>query len=193
MWASYYSGIMLPKIVTYDSQNYAGTLGTGLLHTLVYREHLSGNCYRICLTNDGCQWLAIYINSNGKIFMTIYYLLYKAEKPSVCSSIHIFPRHADNSVECASIEARLARNDCYVFRHQQVCFLKFPGAIIFRQWSFEDTHVEKKRPLSKKASGSSPGAVIFIVNVVTFSGLTVQAYYKVLNKQMGILCKQWIS
>ena len=30
LWASYYSGIMLAKTVTYNSQNYAGTLGAGL-------------------------------------------------------------------------------------------------------------------------------------------------------------------
>ena len=99
-------------------------------------------------------------------YLSIYY---KAEKPSVCLSVRLhFTRHADNSVVCASIETRLARNDCYVFWHQQVYF-KFLGAIVFRQRSVEDTHVEKKRPLSKKVNGSNPGEVIFLMNAVTFS------------------------
>ena len=33
LWTSYYSRIMLAKLVTYNSQNYAGILGAGLIMT----------------------------------------------------------------------------------------------------------------------------------------------------------------
>ena len=86
-----------------------------------------------------------------------FFLLYKVEKPSVRLSVHLhFTHHADNSVMCASLKTRLARNNCYVFWHQRVCFLKFPGAIVFRQRSVEGTyvgHYQKSRWICNKIFG----------------------------------------
>ena len=98
------------------------------------------------------------------LLMVNLFLLYKAEKPSVCLSVCIFPRHADNSVACASIETRPARNDCYVFWHQRACYLKFPEAIMF------DSEALKTPMLAiiKTAGGSNTVEVTFFVNAVTF-------------------------
>ena len=48
-----------------------------------------------------------------------HYLLYKAEKPSVCLSVHLHFWHADNSAVFASIETGLARNESCVFKQQK--------------------------------------------------------------------------
>ena len=47
---------------------------------------------------------------------TLASLLYKAEKPSVCLSVHLHFWNADNSVVYASIETGLALNESCVFK-----------------------------------------------------------------------------
>ena len=51
---------------------------------------------------------------------TLASLLYKAEKPSVCLSVHL--RHADNSAVSTRIEMGLARNESCVFEDHKVYF-----------------------------------------------------------------------
>ena len=59
------------------------------------------------------------------------YLLYKAEKPSVCLSVRLsVGRLASNSVVSACIDVRLALRDSYVLWHVQVCFKKFLSAVV---------------------------------------------------------------
>ena len=65
-------------------------------------------------------------------------LLYKAEKPSVCLSVHPHFWHADISVMSASIETRLARNQSCAFGHHRVYFYKPTEPKIHRQECVKD-------------------------------------------------------
>ena len=61
---------------------------------------------------------------------TIYLLLYKAEKPSVCLSVRLPVRRTSNSVVSACIDVGLALHDSDVLWHVQVCFKKFLSTIV---------------------------------------------------------------
>ena len=52
------------------------------------------------------------------------YLLYTAEKPSVCLSVRpsVCLRHADNSAVSAQTETELAQNESCVFENHKVYF-----------------------------------------------------------------------
>ena len=65
------------------------------------------------------------------IYLYIYvYLLYKAEKPSVCLSVRLSVRRDCNLAVSAWTNVELAQHDSYVLWHVQVCFKKFPDAIV---------------------------------------------------------------
>ena len=68
------------------------------------------------------------------VLVVDFYLLYKAEKPSVrpvCLSVCLsVGRLAGNSVVSACIDVGLALRDSYVLWHVQVCFKKFLNAIV---------------------------------------------------------------
>ena len=61
---------------------------------------------------------------------TLASLLYKAEKPSVCLSVCLSVRRAGNSAVSAWTKVGLALHNSYVLWHVQVCFKKFPDAIV---------------------------------------------------------------
>ena len=93
----------------------------------------------IILTHSA--WLLLWVNEyDHSFFLTIFYemwnviyLLYKAEKLSVCLLSVVTFWHADISVVSASIETGLAQNDTYVFWLQQVCSYKLSQIVIFPQ------------------------------------------------------------
>ena len=75
-----------------------------------------------------------------------YFLLYKAEKPSVCLSaflarwcLHFW--HADNSAVSARIETGLAQNESCVFEDPKVYFYKPIVRTVHRQECLEDKGV----------------------------------------------------
>jgi len=60
---------------------------------------------------------------------------------SVCLSVLIFPRHADNSVILAQIDSELGLSDSYGLWHQQVCFYKFLRPLSWAQERLKDAAV----------------------------------------------------
>ena len=66
------------------------------------------------------------------------YLLYKAEKPSVCLSVHLHFWHADNSAASAWIETGFARNERCVFEDNRVYFYKPTWPTVHRQECVKD-------------------------------------------------------
>ena len=63
-------------------------------------------------------------------------LLYKAEKPSVCPSVHNFLVEWISAV-APWIGVNLAQNESHAFWHQQVCFEKFLTVAVCRPQHFE--------------------------------------------------------
>ena len=66
------------------------------------------------------------------------YLLYKAEKPSVCLSVHLNFWQADNSVSSAWIETRFAWNERCVFVDHRVYFYKPTQPTVHQQERVKD-------------------------------------------------------
>ena len=65
------------------------------------------------------------------------FLLYEAEKPSVCQ--HFW--HADNSAVCALMEKGFTRNESCVFEEHKVYFYKPTEPTVHRQECVEDEGV----------------------------------------------------
>ena len=90
--------------------------------------------------------------------------LYKAEKPSVCPSVHNFLVKWISAV-APWIGINLAQNESHPFWYRQVCFKKFLTIAVCRPQRFERQSVEDfcwKLNLHTSQTAAKTGLIIYI-------------------------------
>ena len=87
-----------------------------------------------------------------QLHVALWYLLYKAEKPSFYLTVRLHFWQADNSVNVvsASIKMELAQNESCIFEEHKIYFYEPTKPTVHQKECVED---EYEQPLTRNASG----------------------------------------